>query len=174
MTHQKKNMSIKTITKNIKASIQNSLGQFDINLSKKALNLSPPKQESFGDLSSNIALTLAKQIKRNPLEIAEKVCQDLINNNIDYIDDITVTPPGFINFVIDKKFYQDNLKLIIKNGVEFGKDLSVKKRNCKCRVCKCESNWAFDSRAWKKCGYRRYYFKHIGMVRIRCNKGVLL
>ena len=71
---------------------------------------------------------LAKQIKRNPLEIAEKVCQDLINGNIDYIDDITVTPPGFINFVIDKKFYQDNLKLIIKNGVEFGKDLSVKKR----------------------------------------------
>ena len=67
MTHQKKNMTIKTITKNIKASIQNSLEQFDINSSKKALNLSPPKQESFGDLSSNIALILAKQIKRNPL-----------------------------------------------------------------------------------------------------------
>ena len=128
MTHQRKNMTIKTITKNIKENIQNSLVQFDINLSKEALNLSPPKQESFGDLSSNIALILAKQIKRNPLEIAEKVCQDLINSNIDYIDDITVTPPGFINFVIDKKFYQDNLKLIIKNGVEFGKDLSVKKR----------------------------------------------
>ena len=128
MTRQRKNMTIKTITKNIKENIQNSLGQFDINLSKEALNLSPPKQESFGDLSSNIALILAKQIKRNPLEIAEKVCQDLINSNIDYIDDITVTPPGFINFVIDKKFYQDNLKLIIKNGVEFGKDLSVKKR----------------------------------------------
>ena len=128
MTRQRKNMTIKTITKNIKENIQNSLEQFDINLSKKDLNLSPPKQESFGDLSSNIALILAKQIKRNPLEIAEKVCQDLINSDIDYIDDITVTPPGFINFVIDKKFYQDNLKLIIKNGVEFGKDLSVKKR----------------------------------------------
>ena len=128
MTHQKKNMTIKTITKNIKASIQNSLEQFDINSSKKALNLSPPKQESFGDLSSNIALILAKQIKSNPLKIAEKVCEDLINSNIDFIDEITVTPPGFINFVIDKKFYQDNLKLIIKNGVEFGKDPSAKKR----------------------------------------------
>ena len=128
MTRQRKNMTIKTITKNIKENIQNSLGQFDINLSKKDLNLSPPKQESFGDLSSNIALILAKQIKRNPLEIAEKVCQDLMNSNIDYIDDITVTPPGFINFVINKKFYQNNLKLIIKNGVEYGKDLSVKKR----------------------------------------------
>ena len=59
MTHQKKNMTIKTITKNIKASIQNSIEQFDINSSKKALNLSPPKQESFGDLSSNIALILS-------------------------------------------------------------------------------------------------------------------
>ena len=47
--------------------------------------------------------------------------KDLINSNIDSIDEITVTAPGFINFVIDKKFYQDNLKLIIKNGVEFGK-----------------------------------------------------
>ena len=92
------------------------------------MNLSPPKQESFGDLSSNIALILAKQIKSNPLKIAEKVCEDLINSNIDFIDEITVTPPGFINFVIDKKFYQDNLKLIIKNGVEFGKDPSAKKR----------------------------------------------
>ena len=101
MTRQRKNMTIKTITKNIKENIQNSLGQFDINLSKEALNLSPPKQESFGDLSSNIALILAKQIKRNPLEIAGKVCQDLINSNIDYIYDITVAPPGFINFVID-------------------------------------------------------------------------
>ena len=35
MTHQRKNMTIKTITKNIKENIQNSLGQFDINLSKK-------------------------------------------------------------------------------------------------------------------------------------------
>ena len=35
MTHQKKNMTIKTITKNIKANIQNSLEQFDINLSKR-------------------------------------------------------------------------------------------------------------------------------------------
>ena len=79
MTHQKKNMTIESITKNIKANIQNSLYQFDIKLSKKDLNLSPPKQESFGDLSSNIALILAKQIKRNPLEIAGKVCKDLIN-----------------------------------------------------------------------------------------------
>ena len=65
MTRQRKNMTIKTITKNIKENIQNSLEQFDIILSKKDLNLSPPKQESFGDLSSNIALILAKQIKRN-------------------------------------------------------------------------------------------------------------
>ena len=85
MTHQKKNMTIKTITKNIKASIQNSLEQFDINSSKKALSLSPPKQESFGDLSSNIALILAKQIKSNPLKIAEKVCEDLINLSLIHI-----------------------------------------------------------------------------------------
>ena len=70
MTHQKKNMTIKTITKNIKVIIQNSLEQFDINSSKKALNLSPPKQESFGDLSSNIALILAKQIKSSPITVS--------------------------------------------------------------------------------------------------------
>ena len=89
-------MTIKTITKNIKASIQNSLEQFDINSSKKALNLSPPKQESFGDLSSNIALILAKQIKSNPLKIAEKVCKDLINSNIDFIDEITAKIDNFL------------------------------------------------------------------------------
>ena len=106
MTHQRKNMTIKTITKNIKENIQNSLGQFDINLSKKDLNLSPPKQGSFGDLSSNIALILAKQIKRNPLEIAGKVCDDLINSNIDYIDDITLKKTGNASKVNSYNHYQ--------------------------------------------------------------------
>ena len=35
MTHQKKNMTIESITKNIKANIQNSLYQFDIKLAKR-------------------------------------------------------------------------------------------------------------------------------------------
>ena len=64
---------------------------------------------------------ISKQIKENPLGVAEKIKAELLNTNIKNIDAITVTPPGFINFVIKQNFYQNNLKSIIQDKDNFGK-----------------------------------------------------
>ena len=124
--HQKRNTIIKSVIKNIKDNIISALKPYDIEITLNDFSLSPPKQESFGDLSSNIALLISKQVKDNPLEIAEKIKAELLNNNIKNIDAITVTPPGFINFVIKQDFYQNNLKSIIQDKDDFGKDFKGK------------------------------------------------
>ena len=126
MMHQKRNTIIKSVIKNIKNNIISALEHYDIEITLDNFSLSPPKQESFGDLSSNIALLISKQMKENPLGVAEKIKAELLNTNIKNIDAITVTPPGFINFVIKQNFYQNNLKSIIQDKEDFGKDFKNK------------------------------------------------
>jgi len=127
--HQKRNTIIKSVIKNIKDNIISALEPYNIEITLDDFSLSPPKKESFGDLSSNIALLISKQMKENPLGVAEKIKAELLNTNIKNIDAITVTPPGFINFVIKQNFYQNNLKSIIQDKDDFGKDFKGKDKS---------------------------------------------
>ena len=58
------------------------------------LNVDENKQE-FGDLNSNAALVLAKQLKRKPAEIAKEIATQFSH---DYIEKVDVAGPGFLNF----------------------------------------------------------------------------
>ncbi|OGB73452.1 arginine--tRNA ligase [candidate division Kazan bacterium RIFCSPHIGHO2_01_FULL_44_14] len=57
------------------------------------------QQNNFGDYSCAVALNLAKQLRANPLEIAEQLKNAL--GQVELIADTTVTAPGFINFHLD-------------------------------------------------------------------------
>ena len=126
MMLQERNIIISSITKYIKENILVSLIDYKIDIGLEDFNLSPPKQESFGDFSSNIALLISKQIQKNPLEIAEEIKKTMLHQNLNDIEDITATQPGFINFVIKPSYYQNNLKLIIKKHENFGKNFKGK------------------------------------------------
>ena len=123
---QERNIIISSITRYIKENILVSLINYKIDIGLEGFSLSPPKKESFGDLSSNIALLISKQIQKNPLEIAEEIKKTMLHQNLNDIEDITATQPGFINFVIKPSYYQNNLKLIIKDQENFGKNFKGK------------------------------------------------
>lgn len=58
--------------------------------------------EKFGDFSTNIALRLAKMTQNNPVEIANKLADELKkNNNFEKVD---VAGPGFVNITISAKY----------------------------------------------------------------------
>jgi len=46
-------------------------------LKDSTLNLEVPKDSDHGDLSSNIAMILSKQLKKNPREIAAEIISSL-------------------------------------------------------------------------------------------------
>ena len=62
-----------------------------------AITLERPRDPSHGDLSTNVALTLAKRLARSPREIAEEIA-----NNMDLaaaqVESVEVAGPGFLNF----------------------------------------------------------------------------
>src|SRR5882757_8130854 len=53
--------------------------------------------EQFGDYATNVALQLAKQVGKNPREIAETLSVKIRENLAEKITDVSVAGPGFLN-----------------------------------------------------------------------------
>ncbi|MCD6552038.1 arginine--tRNA ligase [Thermotoga sp.] len=79
----------------------------------------PPRKE-FGDLSTNVAMKLAKQLKRNPREIAQEIVGVLNEDSI--FDRIEVMGPGFINFFFSNRTLQEVVKTILEQREEYGSE----------------------------------------------------
>src|SRR5581483_3810308 len=64
--------------------------------------------EQFGDYATNLALQLAKQVNRNPREIAEVVADHLRKVLKDTIKEVSVAGPGFINIRFTDSYLLDS------------------------------------------------------------------
>ena len=78
-----------------------------------------PKNEAFGDYSTNVALVLKGKVGKNPREIAQNFVNRLSKEY--YFNKLEIAGPGFINFWIAEDFYRKNLRNLLKKGDEFFK-----------------------------------------------------
>jgi len=76
-----------------------------------------PKEEGFGDLSTPVAMGLAKPLKKPPKKIAEDIVNSVENKEI--FEKIDIAGPGFINFTFSKKHLCDELKKLIEKQDNF-------------------------------------------------------
>jgi len=75
----------------------------DILPSTNLLNINTDEQkQSFGNLSSNAALLLAKPLKKSPLEVAKKIATEFKHPDI---VSIVVAGPGFLNIILTDAAY---------------------------------------------------------------------
>ena len=84
--------------------------------------ISKTKNQMYGDYSSSSPLLLAKETGHSPIEIAKKIQQELKFDK-DFIEDISITNPGFINFKLSKSFYQSIINEVLLNN-KFGSNRS--------------------------------------------------
>jgi len=90
--------------------------------------LNIPPQREMGDFSSAICLSLAKAKRRPPMEIAKEVVEQLKANFPPYIQEATLTPPGYLNFKVDwPKFAKDLIPEILEKRDLFGRPIQVEK-----------------------------------------------
>jgi len=66
-------------------------------------------EEQFGDFSTNIAMQLAGKLGKPPLEIAESLAKELLNDLKDFAS-VSVVKPGFINFTLDDAKLFESIK----------------------------------------------------------------
>ncbi len=85
------------------------------------ISLEIPKDNANGDLSSNIALKLARELKKSPIDIAKQIKEKLdIGKSLSCFSKIEVKPPGFINFFLGSTFLSETLKSVLTLEDQFG------------------------------------------------------
>ena len=110
-----------TITKKIALIIKEAL-QIE-----EEVEISVPSEKNFGNFSTNLALKLAKELKKNPMELARELAEKIKVGNADIFLKIEVREPGFINFWATKDFLAKQVLVGYKNKNNFGKsDLGKK------------------------------------------------
>lgn len=102
---------------------------------KEDLYLDFPTDSRFGDLSTNIALKLSKELKKSPRDIATPLVESIKQNITksffkDYVSQVKIEGAGFINFYLAEKYFYEQLQEIILSGAEglkvnLGKNKSV-------------------------------------------------
>ena len=69
-----------------------------------------PKDMSHGDYATNSALVVAKQLDKNPKEIAEQLVAYLNEHKGATIDTVSIAGPGFINFTLTRDVFVKGLQ----------------------------------------------------------------
>ena len=83
----------------LKDTIKNQINQVlkkEYQLADVQFQVDYPPQSEMGDYSSNVALLLAQQLKKNPMEIGQEII-DQLKEQKEFVK-VEVIKPGFINF----------------------------------------------------------------------------
>jgi len=89
------------------------------------IKIERPRDPSHGDAATNIAMTLAGKLKKNPRQIAAEITEHL-EFEPDKIESVEIAGPGFINFRYAKNYVYSVLEEIYKKGDAFGRSDSYK------------------------------------------------
>ena len=108
-----------SIKKELQEIIKESLIKNNIDYPEENIVIEIPKEVINGDYSTNIALLLTKILHTNPIEIANKI-KDNISSEI--IEKIEVAKPGFINIYLTKERLQKEITTIINENKQYGKN----------------------------------------------------
>lgn len=98
--------------------VQNTLKKLDY--PSKDFQFDKPKDEKFGDLSTNAAMLLAKDLKLPPRKIAEEIINNLEFDN-KLVSKVEIAGAGFINFFISDDYYKKIIDEILNARNDFGK-----------------------------------------------------
>ncbi|MGB9992587.1 arginine--tRNA ligase [Pseudoduganella rhizocola] len=85
--------------------------------------LERPRDASHGDVACNIAMQLAKQLKMNPRELAQKIVAALLENpqGKALVATAEIAGPGFINLRVTDAAKQAVVSTILQQGAAFGR-----------------------------------------------------
>ena len=82
------------------------------------INFERTRSKEHGDFATNLALTLAKPIGKNPREIAQLISDKIIDSM--HVDKVEIAGPGFLNFFLTNNCRRQVIKHILKQGRDYG------------------------------------------------------
>lgn len=77
------------------------------------------RDKSHGDLASNIAMTLAKPLRKSPRDIAQQIINALPASPM--VNKVEIAGPGFINFYLNNSAVTSVISDVLEQGSNFGR-----------------------------------------------------
>ena len=101
---------------------------FNVEDTLKKLTLEPPKNSINGDMSTNLAMILSKDLKLSPKTIAKNFM--IYISNLPDVDNVNVAGPGFINITFKQHIWPNFISNVIQNTenwdrLEIGKGKNI-------------------------------------------------
>src|SRR5205814_2251669 len=89
-----------------------------------AVEIERPAEKARGEYAANIAMRLAKPLRRPPLEIAKAIAERIPPR--DAIAAVEVAPPGFINIRLAPAWLAKQVDVLVGEGERFGRTETLK------------------------------------------------
>lgn len=96
---------------------------FDKELALETIVIEIPKDKGHGDYATNTAMRLARELKKNPREMAAAIVEamDFAKGNI---QDCEIAGPGFINFTMESASLTNVIHKVLAAGDQYGQNTS--------------------------------------------------
>jgi len=87
------------------------------------ITLERPRDPSHGDIACNLAMQLAKPLKKNPRELAQALVDGVLSQpgREELISSADIAGPGFINLRVADAAKQAVVKMVLAEGAQYGK-----------------------------------------------------
>jgi arginyl-tRNA synthetase len=87
------------------------------------ITLERPRDPSHGDIACNLAMQLAKPLKKNPRELAQALVDGVLSQpgREELISSADIAGPGFINLRVAEAAKQAVVKVVLAEGAQYGK-----------------------------------------------------
>ncbi len=104
--------------------IKDALKNLDIEAS--TIVLEHPEDLKNGDYSTNVALSIAREVRTSPKELAGRIVEQIKRLTADaFIEKVEVAGAGFINFYLSRKFFGNSIEEIVNKAESIGKNDSL-------------------------------------------------
>lgn len=101
--------------------LQQALASVAPSASDTPIHLERPRDPTHGDFATNLAMQLAKALKKNPREIAHQLLAELPKSVL--VTRAEVAGAGFINFTLDGRAKTSIVRAVLNDGESYGRSM---------------------------------------------------
>ena len=99
--------------------LKTALASIAPDAAEMSVQLERPREAAHGDFSTNLAMQLARQLKKNPRELALRLLAELPVSVL--VRKAEVAGAGFINFTLDESARQSAVGIVLAAGQDYGR-----------------------------------------------------
>ncbi|MEW6547768.1 MAG: arginine--tRNA ligase [Bacillota bacterium] len=95
-------LDLARLQETLREALVRAVAELGARIAPEEVGLETPPREEFGDLSSPVCLTLARTLRRPPLDMAREVAESITarvsRGELPWVREVTATAPGYVNF----------------------------------------------------------------------------